>query len=89
MQTISQDEQHLLDFTTEWSFDKRALDKYKSLIVTHFSSNVEFFPPSPGAKRAFNGTPIEAHYSFDTAQYVVYPNDSLQPGPMYFLKPRK
>ena len=33
--------------------------------------------------------PIEAHYSFDMAQQVFYPNDPLQPGPMYFLTPRK
>lgn len=29
------------------------------------------------------------HYSFDFAQQVHYPNDPLQPGPMYFLCPRK
>ena len=89
MQTIRQAEQHLVDVTTERSLYKGALDKAKSSIVTHFSSNGEFSPPSPGAKRAFNGTPIEAHYSFDMAQQVFYPNDPLQPGPMYFLTPRK
>ena len=30
-----------------------------------------------------------SHYSFDMAQQVFYPNDPLQPGPMYFLTPRK
>ena len=85
MQTIRQAE-HLLNVTTERSLYKGALDKAKSSIVTHFSSNGEFSPPSPGAKRAFNGTPIEAHYSFDMAQHVFYPNDPLQPGPMYFLR---
>ena len=29
------------------------------------------------------------HYSFDFAQQVHYPADPLQPGPMYFLTPRK
>jgi len=29
------------------------------------------------------------HYSFDYAQQVHYPSDPLQPGPMYFLCPRK
>ena len=89
MQTIRQAEHHLLDVTTERSVYKAALDKAKSSIVAHFSSGGEFSPPSPGAKRAFNGTPIEAHYSFDMAQQVFYPNDPLQPGPMYFLTPRK
>ena len=29
------------------------------------------------------------HYSFDFAQQVRYPSDPLQPGPVYFLTPRK
>jgi len=29
------------------------------------------------------------HYSFDFAQQVHYPSSPLQPGPMYFLVPRK
>ena len=29
------------------------------------------------------------HYCFDYAQQVHYPSDPLQPGPMYFLTPRK
>jgi len=29
------------------------------------------------------------HYSFDFAQQVHYPFDAMQPGPMYFLCPRK
>ena len=89
MQTIKQAEQHLLDVTTERSVYKAALDKAKASIVTHFSSNGEFSPPPPGADRPSNSTPIEAHYSFDMAQQVFYPNDPLQPGPMYFLTPRK
>ena len=32
---------------------------------------------------------IEMHYSFDYAQQVHLPNDPLQPGPLYFLVPRK
>ena len=29
------------------------------------------------------------HYSFDYAQQVHFPSDPMQPGPMYFLCPRK
>ena len=29
------------------------------------------------------------HYSFDYAQQIHYPSDPFQPGPMYFLAPRK
>ena len=86
MQTIKQAEQHLLDVTTERSVYKAALDKAKSSIV---APNGEFSPPPPGAERPSNTTPIEAHYSFDMAQQVFYPNDPLQPGPMYFLTLRK
>jgi len=89
MQTIKQAENHLLDVTTERSVYKATLDKAKSSIVTHFSSNGEFSPPPPGADRPPNSTPIEAHYSFDMAQQVSYPNDPLQPGPMYFLTPKE
>ena len=32
---------------------------------------------------------IAMHYSFDFAQQVHYPSDPMQPGPMYFLVPRK
>ena len=32
---------------------------------------------------------INVHYSFDYAQQVHFPADPLQPGPIYFLTPRK
>ncbi|ELU10752.1 hypothetical protein CAPTEDRAFT_187019 [Capitella teleta] len=32
---------------------------------------------------------VSMHYSFDFAQQVHLPSDPLQPGPMYFLTPRK
>ena len=35
------------------------------------------------------GAPAETHYSFDFAQQVHIPSDPLQPGPVYFLTPRK
>ena len=66
-----------------------ALEKAKASITTYFTSNDTFSPPPPLAQRPANTTPIVAHYSFDMAQQVFYPNDPLQPGPMYFLTPRK
>lgn len=33
--------------------------------------------------------PVTMHYSFDFAQQVHYPSNPLQPGPIYFLTPRK
>jgi hypothetical protein len=32
---------------------------------------------------------IEVHISFDYAQQIHFPNDPMQPGPIYFLTPRK
>ena len=89
MQTIRQAERHLLDVTAERSVYREALKKAKASVVSHFTSHDKFSPPPPAAERPYNITPIAAHYSFDMAQQVFYPNDPLQPGPMYFLTPRK
>ena len=89
MQTIKQAECHLLDVRTERSAYRAALEKAKESIVPHFTSNDTFSPPPPVSQTPHNTTPIVAHYSFDMAQQVFYPNDPLQPGPMYFLTPRK
>ena len=89
MQTIRQAELHLLDVTTERSVYREALEKAKSSVVAHFTVDSTFSPPPPAAQRPSNNTPIHAHYSFDMAQQVFYPNNPLQPGPMYFLTPRK
>ena len=67
---------------------KDALEKAKSSVVTHFTTDGTFFPPPPEAQRPSNNTPIHAHYSFDFAQQVFYLNDPLQPGPMYTQKVR-
>ena len=48
-----------------------------------------FTPPPPSSQcspASFNSV---VHYSFDMAQQVHYPSDPLQPGPIYFLTPRK
>jgi len=36
-----------------------------------------------------NSLPMTCHYSFDFAQQVHLPSSPLQPGPIYFLVPRK
>ena len=89
MQTIRQAELHLLDVTTGRSVYQGALEKAKLSVVPYFTIDGTFFPPPPASQRPANKTPISAHYSFDMAQQVFYPNDPLQPGPMYFLTPRK
>ena len=36
-----------------------------------------------------NSGDFAMHYSFDFAQQVHYPSNAAQPGPLYFLTPRK
>ena len=43
----------------------------------------------PQAPTPPNSHQVQAHYSFDMAQQVHFPADPLQPGPIYFLTPRK
>lgn len=89
MQTIKQAENHLLDVTTERSVYQSALETAKKSVVPYFTEDSTFSPPPPAAQVPTNTAPISAHYSFDMAQQVFYPNDPLQPGPTYFLTPRK
>ena len=48
-----------------------------------------FSPPPPFSRSEPCSHDILAHYAFDMAQQVHYPSDPLQPGPIYFLTPRK
>ena len=64
-------------------------EECQASVRSHFRSNDVFTPPKPHASIEPNTTPVKAHYSFDMAQQVHYPSDPLQPGPMYFLTPRK
>ena len=48
-----------------------------------------FTPPPPSSRLSPCSLPSVVHYSFDMAQQVHYPSDPLQPGPIYFLTPRK
>ena len=55
----------------------------------HFVEGGTFVPPPPNGIIAPASNSIMAHYSFDFAQQVHYPSNPLQPGPIYFLTPRK
>ena len=54
-----------------------------------FLQDGAFSPPSPYCYIPPLTGPSMAHYSFDYAQQVHYPDDPLQPGLIYFLTPRK
>ena len=55
----------------------------------HFAEGGVFVPPPPHGMIAPASNAISVHYSFDFAQQVHYPSNPLQPGPIYFLTPRK
>ena len=55
----------------------------------HFTENGVFSPPPPFSNHRPLSMPGIEHYSFDMAQQVHYPSNPLQPGPIYFLTPRK
>ena len=46
-------------------------------------------PPPPSCRIPCNSKDIKVHYSFAYAQQIHFPSDPLQPGPIYFLTPRK
>ena len=54
-----------------------------------FTVNDKFSPPPPFSSLQPCSNQMTMHYSFDMAQQVHYPSDPLQPGPIYFLTPRK
>ena len=81
--------QHLKVVKSAREHYKTTCQKCKESVHAHFVSNGQFSPPSPGTCAPCNSVDIEVHYSFDYAQQVHYPSDPLQPGPIYFLTPRK
>ena len=75
--------------TKERSLYKEALDCAKQSVKQFFSSSGTLNLPPPASRTPPCSRHIDAHYSFDMALQVFYPNDPLQPGPMYLLTPRK
>ena len=55
----------------------------------HFTVNSKFSPPAPFSSPEPCSFQSMVHYSFDMAQQVHFPSNPLQPGPIYFLTPRK
>ena len=86
---VQRAEEHLLLVTQERSLYKQALDESKRQTQAHFLLEGKFTPPPPHAMIAPASNDILVHYSFDFAQQVYYPSNLLQPGPIYFLTPKK
>ena len=86
--TIRDAQEHLRVVHLERSHYKTTCDECRTSVTSHFTTSSGFSPPSPFSAVVRVAT-IKAHYSFDYAQQVHYPSDPLQPGPIYFLTPRK
>lgn len=83
-------EEHLHDVHVERTFYTTVCKECQESVKAHFTTNGGSFEPPPlSSDIPPNSTPIKAHYSFDYAQQVHFPHDPLQPGPIYFLTPRK
>ncbi len=79
-ETLREQEEHLRVVKLERSYYNSLVTDFKDVVTANtldLGNNGE------------NSRPISAHYSFDFAQQIFYPNDPLQPGPIYFLVPRK
>ena len=87
--TIKEALEHLCIVKVERNFYKSTCDACRNSVRAHFTVNGEFRPPSLSSNITPNSNDIKAHYSFDYAQQVHFPSDPLQPGPIYFLTPRK
>ena len=89
LQAVKRAEEHLLLVTQERSVYRQELDESRRQTQAHFLLEGKFVPPPPNVMIAPASNNITAHYSFDFAQQVHYPSNPLQPGPIYFLTPRK
>ena len=68
---------------------KNEVERSRKNVHAHFGQDGVFVPPTPNGVIAPATNHITVHYSFDFAQQVHYPSNPLQPGPIYFLTPRK
>ena len=81
--------EHLQIVRMERKHYKSICNECKESVRAHFTTADTFTPPPPCSNTSNNSKDIKVHYSFDYAQQVHYPSDPLQPGPIYFLTPRK
>lgn len=78
---VQQQESHLAVVQQERSLYNSMVDDARRVVADQHITALSCSTP--------NSRRITMHYCFDYAQQVHYPSDPLQPGPMYFLTPRK
>ena len=86
---MKQAEKHLLAYTKERSNFRCVVKDSTDAVKEFFTTNDVFTPPPIHCCLPPLTNNITVHYSFDFAQQVHYPADPHQPGPIYFLTPRK
>ena len=89
LQALRKAEGHLLLVTQERSLNKSEVEESCRQVKAHFQANGSFTPPQPHSSLPTASQDITVHYAFDFSQQVHYPSDPPQPGPIYFLTPRK
>ena len=89
IKVLKQAEQHVIGVQKERSYYRSVVNKSKDDIKRAYSQTGEYIPPSPLSLSVPNSIDLTVHYSFDFAQQLHYPANPLQPGPVYFLTPRK
>ena len=89
MKALKKAEDHVLAVQKERSYYRSVVQKSKEDVKKAYSQTGEFIPPSPSSCLMPNSNDLTVHYSFDFAQQLHYPANPLQPGPVYFLTPRK
>ena len=80
---------HIHQVEREQTFYNNINAKCRDVTRSAFNQQGTFHPPPPASRAPPLTGPSQAHYSFDYAQQVHYPSDPMQPGPIYFLTPRK
>ncbi len=87
--TVQSALEHLCIVQIERSFYRTTCDICKREVKNFFTEDNTFNPPPPTSHTPADSRSIKVHYSFDYAQQIHYPSDPMQPGPIYFMTPRK
>ena len=87
--TVEEALEHLRTVQVERSLYRTICKESEREIRSFFTNGSDFTPPPLNSRVRANSRNIRVHYSFDYAQQVHYPSDPMQPGPIYFLTPRK
>ena len=80
-QLVTEQDRHLTAVTAERSFYQYCVEDSRR---TAGDLGIKTLEPSPSCSK-----PVSMQYSLDYAQIIHLPSTILQPGPIYFLVPRK